>query len=282
MSEDKDDKKFPFSIETDKEDIKLKLKKNVKKLADKFSWRRFFTKFLANKKLLVLMTIMVLGGAIFLAQVYDSNPVPDSTYQDQATIEEKIPGVQEKEKSDQIGETKVTKQKEKGVVNESQTEDKTVEDKMNEKVNKQESSVESQRVVQQAQPQMKFDLPVKGAEFDREYGWSKHPVLEDWRYHQGVDLAISQSAPIRAVAQGKVKEIREDKYLGLVLVLDHTNGYQTVYGHAQKFYVNKGKQVKRGQAIGEVGDSGLVMQPLLHFEIRQDEKTLNPAEYLDL
>jgi murein DD-endopeptidase MepM/ murein hydrolase activator NlpD len=271
-----EDKKFPFSIKIDKKDIKLKLKKNIKELADKFSWQNFFTRVLSKKRFWALLLLIILGSGIFLFQLYNSILDSNSAYKDKVILEDNIPA--------KINQT-ITDQKEK---NNSEINDKSqvvnqsdVANEMN-LGNKGEAPIKNDAVTRQASYKLEFKLPVQDGKLIREYGWSKHPVLEDWRFHQGLDFKVSQSTPIRAVAAGKVEEVREDDYLGLVMVLSHKNGYLSLYGHAQKFYLKKGQDVKAGQSIGEVGDSGLVMKSTLHFEVWKDEQAVDPSEYLNL
>ncbi|SDC10158.1 MULTISPECIES: M23 family metallopeptidase [unclassified Candidatus Frackibacter] len=270
----KDDKKFPFFIKTDKEDIKLKLKENMQDLADKFSWQRFLTKTITNKKFLISMLFIIIVGGLYLGNVYDSGS--DSTYQEKITINETIPAQNNAEKELEVERNSTSLEGSKVQTGSEVTQNKAVQ-----KVTE-EATEKSQEAVQQASPRPQFNLPIKGTEVKRQYGWSKHPVLEDWRYHEGVDFAASPTTPIRAVAAGKVEEIKEDDYLGFVLILEHNNGFQSVYGHASKYYLEEGQQVKAGQAIGEVGDSGLVLEPTLHFELWKGKERLNPNEYLDL
>ncbi|SJZ47874.1 M23 family metallopeptidase [Selenihalanaerobacter shriftii] len=274
MSKDdkKDDKKFPFSIKTDKEDIKLKLTKNVQDLADKFSWHKFLTRVLTNKKIVFLIIAIIVGGALLLPRVYNSTLKEDTSYEDKVVIYEDVPGHVNKgiEKNSEVTKPPIKVQTKS---NNKAQENREIKD---------ETTKENKEVAEPINARPEFSLPVKGSKIERQYGWSKDPVLEDWRFHQGIDIAAAQATQIKSVANGKVEKVREDDYLGLVLVIKHSNGYKTVYGHAQKSYLEEGQHVKTGQAIGEVGDSGLVMKPTLHFEIWKENKSIKPSEYLNL
>ncbi|ADL13697.1 M23 family metallopeptidase [Acetohalobium arabaticum] len=278
--------RFPFSIKKDKEDIKLKLKESIDKLADKFSWKQFITRLVTNKKFLVGLAVVILAGIILIPQLNDltSQSEPPASEadrsQDEVVTYEHIPADQE---------IKGDEQKQPTIAEEKQESDLKTEVEANkeesEKENREELSeekAESEPVVQQANIKPKFNLPVKGAEVSRSYGWSKHPMLEDWRYHQGVDLQTAQGTPIRAATAGKIAKIKEDDYLGLVLIIEHKSGHQTIYGHAQEFNLKEGQQVNRGQTIGKVGTSGLVMEPTLHFGIIKDGESVDPTEHLNL
>lgn len=269
-------KGFPFSIKKDKESIKLKLKENIEELADKFSWKRFITRLITNKKFLVGLAVVVLAGIIYIPHLSDSTSQPNSS-QDKAVTYEHIPAQEEKSEEENQQQLKESEKNQKSVSKENVS-----TDKQNDSPKRAKEENKSKSVVQQAKLQPKFTPPLKGAEMSRSYGWSKHPMLEDWRYHQGVDLQSAQGTPIRAAAGGKITKIKEDDYLGLVLIIEHSSGYQTIYGHAKEYDLKEGQQVKAGQTIGTVGTSGLVMQPTLHFAVLKDNEATNPTEYINL
>lgn len=106
-----------------------------------------------------------------------------------------------------------------------------------------------------------------------------HPVLGYVRPHKGVDYAAKSGTPIYASASGKIsmKDYQKRGY-GHVIVIDHQDGYSTLYGHLKKAAkgVYAGKKIKKGDLIGYVGTSGRSTGPHLHFEIRKNGKHLNP------
>ena len=67
---------------------------------------------------------------------------------------------------------------------------------------------------------------------------------------------------------------------GNLLLVKHANGYVTAYAHTQSFLVKQGSRVKRGQVIAKSGKSGNVVEPQLHFEIRQGSRAINPQKLL--
>lgn len=109
----------------------------------------------------------------------------------------------------------------------------------------------------------------------------KHPVLGYVRAHKGVDYAAKPGTPIFASADGKVamKDYQRKGY-GHVLVINHADGYSTLYGHMKKVKkgVYAGKKVKKGEVIGYVGSTGLSTGPHLHFELRKNGKHLDPLK----
>ena len=65
------------------------------------------------------------------------------------------------------------------------------------------------------------------------------------------------------------------------MIIDHGGGYKTLYGHISEYLVNKGDTVEKGQPIARVGSTGRSTGPHLHFEVRINNKTVNPIHYLD-
>ena len=95
-------------------------------------------------------------------------------------------------------------------------------------------------------------------------------------YHPGIDIAAYIGAPVLAADGGYVVVSGWDNLYGNHIVIDHGNGYQTLYAHLQSFYVEAGVNVSKGQQIGEMGSTGNSTGPHLHFEIRQGTVQGNP------
>ncbi len=99
--------------------------------------------------------------------------------------------------------------------------------------------------------------------------------------HTGLDIAANIGVPVRAAAPGKVVQAwKRPDNVGWHLVIDHGNGWSTLYGHLSKFLVDEGDKVERGQVIGAAGDTGFSFGPHLHFEIRRWGVPLDPLKYL--
>lgn len=100
------------------------------------------------------------------------------------------------------------------------------------------------------------------------------------RYHTGIDIEGTYSSPIYAAAAGKVIFAGSDRSgYGLHIVIDHGNGYETLYGHASKIFVGRGETVKQGESIAMVGSTGRSTGTHLHFEIRTSGGFLNPLSF---
>lgn len=91
--------------------------------------------------------------------------------------------------------------------------------------------------------------------------------------HQGVDIAAPIGAPIRAVMDGTVVNAGPASGFGQWVVLEHSNGERSVYGHVSSFNVSVGQQVAAGDVIAAVGNEGQSTGPHLHFEIKPDGST---------
>ncbi len=120
------------------------------------------------------------------------------------------------------------------------------------------------------------------------YGYRIHPVYKTKKFHSGVDIGAGYGDTIMAAASGTVILVSEPvegknkggSGYGNYCVIDHGNGYTTLYGHARDIYVKVGQKVSRGKAIGEVGSTGTSTGAHLHFEVRVNGGTVNPLNYL--
>ena len=113
-------------------------------------------------------------------------------------------------------------------------------------------------------------------------GWGRrwHPILRKMRMHYGTDFDGDRGSPVWAAHQGVVETATYMKDFGRVVVLNHGNGFSTLYAHLNKIRVKYGETVRQGQRIGDLGSSGLSTGPHLHFEIRVDHVLRNPRKYL--
>jgi murein DD-endopeptidase MepM/ murein hydrolase activator NlpD len=134
--------------------------------------------------------------------------------------------------------------------------------------------------------EIEFDLPVLG-KIIYDYSMDKpiySKTLNDWRTHAGVDIGASIGTPVKASADGIVKEVKNDSRLGYTVVIDHAKSLTTVYASLGKeILVENNQKVKAGEIIGSVANSApfeILKSPHLHFEILKDGKNEDPKEYL--
>lgn len=108
-------------------------------------------------------------------------------------------------------------------------------------------------------------------------------ALNDWRTHNGVDIAAEEGTPVCAACDGTVLSVTEDPLMGVTVVLEHDDDFTTTYAClGTEVYVSAGDSVQAGQSIGAVGATaaGESAEPHLHFSITRDGKLIDPAEYL--
>ena len=99
--------------------------------------------------------------------------------------------------------------------------------------------------------------------------------------HTGIDLAITQGTPIKAAMSGKIAVVGYTNVYGNYVIIDHENGYQTLYAHMQKpAPVKKGQRVAQGTKIGLVGNTGYSTGPHLHFTVYKNGKLIDPETVL--
>ena len=122
-----------------------------------------------------------------------------------------------------------------------------------------------------------FIWPTRGR-LTSPFGWR---ILRGRKeYHTGIDIANRTGTPIYAAASGVVSFAGWIRGYGRVIIISHSYGYKTVYGHCLRLYVKSGQYVKRGQYIAKMGSTGYSTGSHLHFEIRRYGKPQNPLNYL--
>ncbi|MFQ5802610.1 MAG: M23 family metallopeptidase [Candidatus Methylomirabilales bacterium] len=99
-------------------------------------------------------------------------------------------------------------------------------------------------------------------------------------FHDGIDIAAPQGAPIRAIQKGKVMYSDRLRGYGNILIIRHLNGFVSVYAHNRRNIVREGQRVAQGEVIAEVGSTGRVTGPHLHFEVRKNNVARDPLYYL--
>ena len=106
-----------------------------------------------------------------------------------------------------------------------------------------------------------------------------HPVTGKWKYHSGLDIGAAYGASIVAADGGTVTIAGVNGGYGKCVMIDHGNGYYTLYGHMSSIAVSVGQSVSKGATIGYVGSTGVSTGPHLHFEIRQGTTILDPENW---
>ncbi len=115
------------------------------------------------------------------------------------------------------------------------------------------------------------------------FGFRSDPFTGRSKRHTGVDFALDPGNPVYATGDGVVESVKFEFFgYGNQVVIDHGFGYKTRYAHLKNIGVVEGMKVKRGECIGESGNSGRSSGPHLHYEVLYKDRHVNPANYYDL
>lgn len=115
------------------------------------------------------------------------------------------------------------------------------------------------------------------------FGYRYHPILHYRRLHSGIDMTAAVGTPVYATGDGVVRVAGRSgegySGYGIVALVDHGYGFQTLYAHMQSVKVRVGQKVKRGEQIGTVGSTGMSSGNHLHYEVIQNGKKVDPVYY---
>jgi septal ring factor EnvC (AmiA/AmiB activator) len=120
--------------------------------------------------------------------------------------------------------------------------------------------------------------PVEG-KLIRSFGRYRHPKFGTVTFNSGIDIQAPSGTPIRAVAKGVVEFMDWIAGYGKCVILNHGQGYYTLYAHVSTLFVQPERQVEQGDVIAEVGDSGSLEGFVCHFEIRKSKEALDPMAW---
>ena len=127
---------------------------------------------------------------------------------------------------------------------------------------------------------MEFEhiLPAEGT-LTSDFGSRLSPTTGQPGFHYGLDIAADEGVRIGAFADGTVREIGESSY-GNYLIVDHDDGFSTLYAHCSSISAKVGDSVSCGEEIARVGQTGNATGPHLHLELWKDGAALDPSDYL--
>ncbi len=126
-----------------------------------------------------------------------------------------------------------------------------------------------------------FSVPLNG-EITSLFGSRTHPISGNEAPHTGIDLAAQEGDAVFAAAAGIAEKTGEDSANGKYVVLRHSENVVSVYAHLSEICVSEGENVLCAAKIGEAGSSGNSTGPHLHFEIKENGKSVNPENYISL
>jgi septal ring factor EnvC (AmiA/AmiB activator) len=112
------------------------------------------------------------------------------------------------------------------------------------------------------------------------FGRQKHPKFDTYVQRKGIEIRAGHGTVIRSVSDGVVAFADWMRGYGLLAIVDHGEGFFSLYAHASKLLVSVGDSVRGHQPIGEIGDTGLTGESTLYFELRQGGEALDPLAWL--
>ena len=121
--------------------------------------------------------------------------------------------------------------------------------------------------------------PVSGARLTSGFGMRRHPLLGYSKMHTGVDFGVPYGTPIRAAGSGTIQIAGRNGAYGITVKIQHGKSYETLYAHMSKLAagIRRGSKVNQGQIIGYVGSTGRSTGPHLHYEVRVNDRPVNPT-----
>ncbi len=121
--------------------------------------------------------------------------------------------------------------------------------------------------------------PLEGPVLTR-FGMQRHPQFGTMVFRRGIEIQAHEGEAVRAVRDGQVAYADWYKGYGKLMILDHGNGFYTLYGNLSRLDLNKGDRATSGQVIGLAGDTGSLKGSKLYFEIRRNGEAQNPLQWL--
>ena len=174
----------------------------------------------------------------------------------------------------------ITSNASKNVLNTSKITSTTTENK-NDKNETEENKVNETTTVE-----LNFAKPVEG-DIVRDFAVESliySETLQEWTTHTGIDIKAEKTTVVKSAEAGTVKNIKNDPRYGLTVIIEHANGFQTVYSNLlTSEFVVEGEKVEKGQSLGTVGNTAafeIADEAHLHFEIIKDGVQVDPNIYL--
>ena len=134
--------------------------------------------------------------------------------------------------------------------------------------------------------ELNFEKPVEG-EIVRDFAVDNliySNTLQEWVTHNGIDIKADKTTVVKASEEGTVKSIKNDPRYGITVVIEHSNGYSSVYSNLLTAeFVKEKEKVKKGQTIGTVGNTAtfeIADEAHLHFEILKNNEYVDPSQYI--
>ncbi len=146
-------------------------------------------------------------------------------------------------------------------------------------------SATNQATAEEDMEEVEYNMPLTG-ELQKEFSVDEllwDDTMQDWRTHNGIDIASDVGAEVDTAGAGVVIDSYEDATYGFVVKVQHADGIVTIYKNLEKTVVEKDDILDKGQMIGTVGNKGafeLAQKPHLHFEVIAEDKNINPLDLI--
>lgn len=126
-----------------------------------------------------------------------------------------------------------------------------------------------------------FTMPITASfRWSSPYGWRADPFTGVQSFHTGTDMACPEGTPILAAMSGRISDVGYNRIYGNYIIINHGNGYQTLYAHMSKTIAKKGQWVSQSTRIGLVGSTGYSTGPHLHFMVYKNGNRIDPMTVL--
>lgn len=266
------------------------MKKNTKKK----SWLYYFYKENVMYIWIVIGIVVVSGFSIGMSigKLTDNNLINEGNSNNQIAFNENSNNFKTitdiSKKVDENSEVNLNEDSGKDVeIENSNSTSKThVKQKDDKQSSVQVASTNIQKKEEKKVEKLEFIMPVEG-DVMRDYTKDTlvfSNTLQQWVSHEAVDILSQIASPVKAIEAGKVIEVKSDPRYGYIIILEHGQGYQSVYCNLSTLdMVHVGKEVEKGQVISGIGNTALYEikdNPHLHFELMKDGKNVNPLEHI--
>jgi murein DD-endopeptidase MepM/ murein hydrolase activator NlpD len=259
-----------------------KIEEDIKKLEKKKSIRikKYFENFFRNKNklskgyyfLFIAMLCLSCGSIYIAKKTYNlfqkEDYVEYSSINDAKTVSNENVVLDSQDiKSNNVDTKKIEEQK-----NKTSNTSSTI---TNTKTTLKATKTEVQKLV--------FSKPVNG-EILKIYSIDKviySKTLELWKTHDGIDIKVSIGSNVKSIEKGNVEKVYDDSFYGTTVIIDHGQGYKSIYSNlSENVFVKNGQSVIKGKTIGTVGNTSIGEikdDPHLHFELMKDNNIVDPS-----
>jgi murein DD-endopeptidase MepM/ murein hydrolase activator NlpD len=125
----------------------------------------------------------------------------------------------------------------------------------------------------------RFIWPVRGI-ISSPFGYRENPFTNLRTFHSALDIAINKGTKVKATGDGTVADTGYNSVFGNYIILKHTSGFQSLYGHLSQVLVHDGSRISQGSVIGLSGNTGQSTGPHLHFSIFKNGQAIDPRKYV--